>query len=232
MIDLHYWPTPNGHKITLFLEETGLPYRIVPVDIGRGEQFRPDFLAIAPNNRMPAIVDHAPADGGAPVSVFESGAILLYLAEKTGRFIARRPARPGRGAAMAVLADGRPGADGRPEPPFRRLRARAAALRHRPLRQRDQPALRRAGPAPGRPPLRGRRGLLDRRHGVLPLDRAATSARARSSPTSPTSSAGSAPSRPGRRPSAPTRSASGTSAARRRWTRRPRGSCSARPRRY
>jgi GST-like protein len=87
MIDLHYWPTPNGHKITLFLEETGLPYRILPVDIGRGEQFRPEFLAIAPNNRMPAIVDHAPADGGAPISVFESGAILLYLAEKTGRFI-------------------------------------------------------------------------------------------------------------------------------------------------
>ncbi|MFL5332838.1 MAG: glutathione S-transferase N-terminal domain-containing protein, partial [Geminicoccaceae bacterium] len=88
MIDLHYWPTPNGHKITLFLEETGLPYRIVPVDIGRGEQFRPDFLAIAPNNRMPAIVDHEPADEGAAVSVFESGAILLYLADKTGRFIA------------------------------------------------------------------------------------------------------------------------------------------------
>ena len=87
MIDLHYWPTPNGHKITLFLEETGLPYRIVPVDIGRGEQFRPEFLAIAPNNRMPAIVDHEPADGGAPVSVFESGAILLYLADKTGRLI-------------------------------------------------------------------------------------------------------------------------------------------------
>ena len=71
MIDLHYWPTPNGHKITLFLEETGLPYRIVPVDIGRGEQFRPEFLAIAPNNRMPAIVDHAPADGGGPLSLFE-----------------------------------------------------------------------------------------------------------------------------------------------------------------
>ena len=87
MIDLHYWPTPNGHKITLFLEEAGLPYRIVPVDIGRGEQFRPEFLAIAPNNRMPAIVDHEPADGGAPVSLFESGAILLYLAEKTGRFV-------------------------------------------------------------------------------------------------------------------------------------------------
>ena len=86
MIDLHYWPTPNGHKITLFLEEAGLPYRIVPVDIGKGEQFRPDFLAIAPNNRMPAIVDHAPSDGGEPVAVFESGAILLYLAHKTGRF--------------------------------------------------------------------------------------------------------------------------------------------------
>ncbi|MBJ6981751.1 glutathione binding-like protein [Luteimonas sp. MC1572] len=87
MIDLHYWPTPNGHKVTLFLEEAGLEYRIVPVDIGKGAQFAPDFLAISPNNKMPAIVDTAPADGGAPVSVFESGAILLYLAEKTGRFL-------------------------------------------------------------------------------------------------------------------------------------------------
>ena len=87
MIDLHYWTTPNGHKITLFLEETGLDYRIIPVDIGKGEQFKPEFLAIAPNNRIPAIVDHAPEDGGAPVSVFESGAILLYLADKTRRFI-------------------------------------------------------------------------------------------------------------------------------------------------
>jgi len=88
MIDLYYWTTPNGHKITLFLEETALPYQVLPVNIGKGEQFRPEFLAIAPNNRIPAIVDHAPTDGGAPVSVFESGAILLYLAEKTGRFIA------------------------------------------------------------------------------------------------------------------------------------------------
>jgi len=87
MIDLHYWPTPNGHKITLFLEEAGLEYAIKPVDIAKGEQFRPEFLAIAPNNRMPALVDHAPADGGAPVSLFESGAILLYLADKTARFI-------------------------------------------------------------------------------------------------------------------------------------------------
>ncbi len=87
MIDLHYWPTPNGHKITLFLEEAGLPYEIKPVNIGAGEQFKPDFLKIAPNNRMPAIVDHDPPGGGAPISVFESGAILLYLAEKTGQFL-------------------------------------------------------------------------------------------------------------------------------------------------
>ena len=86
MIELFYWPTPNGHKITLFLEETGLPYTIRPVNIGKGDQFEPGFLAIAPNNRMPAIVDHEPADGGGPVSVFESGAILRYLADKTGRF--------------------------------------------------------------------------------------------------------------------------------------------------
>ncbi|MBY6019416.1 glutathione S-transferase N-terminal domain-containing protein [Ferrimonas balearica] len=87
MIDLHYWPTPNGHKITLFLEEAGLEYRIIPVNIGAGDQFKPEFLAIAPNNRMPAIVDHAPNDGGAPLSVFESGAILEYLADKVGQFL-------------------------------------------------------------------------------------------------------------------------------------------------
>jgi GST-like protein len=87
MIDLYHWPTPNGHKITIFLEEAGLPYRLHPVNIGKGEQFRPEFLAISPNNRIPAIVDNEPGDGGAPVSLFESGAILLYLAEKTGRFL-------------------------------------------------------------------------------------------------------------------------------------------------
>ena len=86
MIELHYWPTPNGHKVTMMLEEVGLDYEIRPVNIGAGEQFRPEFLAIAPNNRMPAIVDHDPAGGGRPVSVFESGAILIYLAGKSGRF--------------------------------------------------------------------------------------------------------------------------------------------------
>jgi GST-like protein len=91
MIDLHYWTTPNGHKITIFLEEAGLPYRIVPVNISKGDQFKPDFLAISPNNRIPAIVDHEPVGGGTPISVFESGAILLYLAEKTGRFLPADP---------------------------------------------------------------------------------------------------------------------------------------------
>lgn len=87
MIDVYYWGTPNGLKIKLFLEEAGLPYRIFPVDIGKGEQFKPEFLKISPNNRIPAIIDDDPRGGGAPISLFESGAILLYLAEKTGRFI-------------------------------------------------------------------------------------------------------------------------------------------------
>jgi GSH-dependent disulfide-bond oxidoreductase len=87
MIDLYYWTTPNGHKVTMLLEETELPYTIRPVNISTGEQFKPDFLAVAPNNRIPAIVDNAPTDGGKPISVFESGAILLYLAEKTGQFL-------------------------------------------------------------------------------------------------------------------------------------------------
>jgi GST-like protein len=86
MLDLYYWTTPNGHKITIFLEETGLAYRLKPINIGKGEQFDPAFLAISPNNRIPAIVDHEPPDGGAPLRLFESGAILLYLAGKTGRF--------------------------------------------------------------------------------------------------------------------------------------------------
>jgi len=87
MIELYYWPTPNGHKVTIFLEEAGLAYRFKPVDITKGEQFKPEFLAVSPNSRMPAIVDRAPADGGAPVTLFESGAILVYLAEKTGRLL-------------------------------------------------------------------------------------------------------------------------------------------------
>lgn len=89
MLDVYFWTTPNGYKVTIFCEEAGLDYRAIPVDIGKGDQFEPDFLKISPNNKIPALVDHAPADGGAPLSVFESGAILLYLAEKTGRFLSK-----------------------------------------------------------------------------------------------------------------------------------------------
>ena len=87
MIDLYYWTTPNGHKITMFLEEAGIPYTLHGINIGKGDQFSPAFLAISPNNRIPAMVDNAPSDGGAPIPVFESGAILLYLADKTGKLI-------------------------------------------------------------------------------------------------------------------------------------------------
>jgi GST-like protein len=86
MIDVYYWPTPNGHKVTIFLEETGTPYKIVPVNIVKGEQFAPEFLKFSPNNRMPAIIDHE-GPGGKPISIFESGAILMYLAEKTGKLM-------------------------------------------------------------------------------------------------------------------------------------------------
>jgi GST-like protein len=86
MIDLHYWPTPNGKKVTILLEESGLPYNLVPCNIGRGDQFQEGFLKICPNNRMPAMVDHEPLGGGEPISIFESGAIMMYLAEKAGQF--------------------------------------------------------------------------------------------------------------------------------------------------
>lgn len=89
MIELFYWPTPNGHKITILLEELGIPYKITPVNIGKGEQFQPDFLKIAPNNRMPAIIDHAPLDNRAPLTLFESGAILWYLAEREKKFVSK-----------------------------------------------------------------------------------------------------------------------------------------------
>ena len=91
MIELYYWTTPNGHKVSIFLEEAGVEYKIFPVNISKGEQFNPDFLAFAPNNRIPAIRDMAPADGGAPLGVFESGAILEYLADKTGKFLPKEP---------------------------------------------------------------------------------------------------------------------------------------------
>ncbi len=94
MIDFYFWTTPNGYKVLIFLEETGIPYRIVPVNISKGEQFEREFLRISPNNKMPAIIDNSPGEPGMPISLFESGAILLYLAEKTGHFLPKgAPAR-------------------------------------------------------------------------------------------------------------------------------------------
>ncbi|MCH8256302.1 MAG: glutathione S-transferase N-terminal domain-containing protein [Proteobacteria bacterium] len=98
MLDLHYWPTPNGKKVTIQLEECGLEYNLVECNIGRGDQFKEEFLAINPNNRMPVLVDHEPDGGGDPISVFESGAIMLYIAEKTGKFMpTKRWGHAGRG---------------------------------------------------------------------------------------------------------------------------------------
>jgi glutathione S-transferase len=130
MIDLYYAPTPNGHKITLFLEEAELDYRLIKVDISKGSQFRPEFLAISPNNKIPAIVDRDPADGGEPLSLFESGEILLYLAEKERQAAQRRAARASYHPAVAVLAGGRPWADAWAESPFQPLRSAGRPLRH------------------------------------------------------------------------------------------------------
>ena len=169
MIELYYWTTPNGHKITMFLEETGLPYTIVPVKIGAGEQFKPEFLAISPNNRIPAIIDRDPKTAARPIPVFESGAILLYLAEKTGRFIGARFARACRSAAVALLADGWAWPDGGAKPPFQPVCAGENPVCDRALCQRNKPALWRSQQAAGRQAIRGRR-LLHRGHGCLSLD--------------------------------------------------------------
>ncbi|PKQ06381.1 MAG: glutathione S-transferase [Alphaproteobacteria bacterium HGW-Alphaproteobacteria-11] len=91
MIDLYYWPTPNGKKVTILLEECGLPYNLIPLHIGRGDQFSPEFLKLNPNHRMPALIDHEPIGGGAPLGIFESGAMMMYIAEKAGKFFPQDP---------------------------------------------------------------------------------------------------------------------------------------------
>ena len=142
-IDLYYWPTPNGWKVSIMLEECGLPYRMIPVNIAKGEQFEPAFLKISPNNRMPAIVD-PDGPGGRPISVFESGAILQYLGPQDRPVLSGGRARPRRGRPVAVLADGQPRAQGRRGEPLPDLCGRrTTALRHRAVRQRTAPAVRR-----------------------------------------------------------------------------------------
>ena len=91
MIDCYYWPTPNGKKVTILLEELDIDYQIVPCNIGSGDQFSDEFLEISPNNRMPAMVDHDPVGGGAPITIFESGAMMMYIAEKEGRCFPQEP---------------------------------------------------------------------------------------------------------------------------------------------
>ena len=148
MIEVYSWATPNGHKVHIMLEECGLPYRAHAVDIGAGDQFKPEFLAISPNNKIPAIVDPDGPDGK-PISLFESGAILLYLAGKTGRFLPADAARQVRGAAVADVPDGRRRPDARPGAPLPHLCAREDPLRHRPLHQRGQAPVRRDEQAAG-----------------------------------------------------------------------------------
>jgi GST-like protein len=110
MIDVYFWPTGNGKKVIILLEECGLPYRIVPVNIGKGDQFTADFLKIAPNNRMPAIIDDEPMGGGAPISIFESGAIMMYLAEKAGKFWPKAPREKYEVAQWVLWQTGNQGA--------------------------------------------------------------------------------------------------------------------------
>ncbi len=172
MFDLHYWPTPNGKKVTILLEETGLPYKIIPVNIGRGDQFKEEFLAINPNHRMPVLVDHEPQGGGAPIGIFESGAIMMYLAEKAGRFWPQDVRAQIRGRPVGDLADGQPGPEARRVrafPPARRQAGRPV-LRRPPLHRRGQPPLRRAQHAALEAPLSRRRRVHDRRHDLLSLD--------------------------------------------------------------
>ena len=147
-IELYYWPTPNGWKISIMLEELGVPYEVKYVNIGRGDQFEPDFLKIAPNNRMPAIIDPE-GPGGEPISVFESGAILQYLGRKFGKFYPTAGTRAHRLRGMAVLAGRRLGPDGGTGASFPPICAGKDRIRHQPLHQRGQPALWRDEPAAG-----------------------------------------------------------------------------------
>ena len=170
MIEVWTWPTPNGHKVHIALEELGLPYKVIPINIGKGDQFKPEFLAITPNHRIPAIVDHD-GPGGQRLTLFESAAILIYLSEKTGgKLIPADPARALRLPAMDDVPDGRHRPDVRPVQPLRQLCVGKNPLRDHALHQRSAAAASRAGQAPGRGRVSRRVGLFDGRHHQLPLD--------------------------------------------------------------
>ena len=205
-IELFYWPTPNGWKISIMLEECGLPYVVRPVDISKGEQFAPEFLAISPNNRIPAIADPQrpgrTADRG--VRIRRHPAISR---PQEREILSARGARPRRRRGMALLAGRRAWADGRAGGPFPPLRAAGDFLRHRALYRRGQPALRRHEYAAGTLRIFGR-PLFDRRHGLRRLGAARRAARPEARRVSRISSAGSTRSARGRRSSAPSTSAS------------------------
>ena len=171
MIDLYYWTTPNGHKITLFLEETGLPYAIHPINISQGDQFQADFLKVSPNNKIPAIVDRQPADGGAPLSLFESGAILLYLAEKTGRFSPRTCARARKPLQWLFWQMGGLGPMAGQNHHFNRFAPEKIPYAIDRYVKETARLYGVSRPAPGGPRLRRRRRLQHRRHGHLSVDR-------------------------------------------------------------
>jgi glutathione S-transferase len=168
MIEVYSWATPNGHKVHVMLEECGLEYRAIPVNIGAGEQFAPEFLAISPNNKIPAIVDPDGPDGK-PISLFESGAILLYLAAKTGRFLPDDIRARYRVLEWLMFQMGSVGPMLGQTHHFRPLRSRKAPVRDRALQQRGQAHLRRPRQAARRPRLGRERRLLDRRHRDLPV---------------------------------------------------------------
>ena len=174
MIDLHYWPTPNGKKVTILLEECGLPYKIVPVNIGRGDQFKDEFLEMNPNHRMPVMVDHEPKGGGKPIAVFEIGRHHDVHRREGREVLSAGPADQARGEPVADLADGQSGPEERRVRPFPARRpgeGRRPEVRHHALHRRGQPPLRRAQqPALQAQVSRGR-PVHDRRHDLLSVDR-------------------------------------------------------------
>ena len=161
MLEVWSWPTPNGHKVHIAVEELEIPYKVIPVNIGAGEQFKPEFLAITPNHRIPAIVD-PDGPGGKPITLFESAAILIYLAEKTGKLIPKDPVARYKCLEWMMFQMGGVGPMFGQFGHFERLRAsREDPIRNRALRQRSETPAPRAGQAAGAGGVVGRRRILD-----------------------------------------------------------------------
>ena len=171
MIDVYFWMTPNGYKVTIALEELGMPYNVIPINIGKGDQFKPEFLKVSPNNKIPAMVD-PDGPGGKPISIFESGAILIYLAEKSGKLMPKEPRGRYNVLEWLMFQMASVGPMLGQAHHFRALRARADPVRDRSLHQRGQAHLQRDRQAPGRSAV-PRRRLLDRRHRDLSVAAAA-----------------------------------------------------------